>query len=91
MQVGDYAEILSSSSSSSSSTSAAEAQSIFLESSAEAILPKRPAWTPEMLSGFAADRLLIPLGGLGTDRCGSRMNSTRGSVQFFLLSADFAA
>ena len=66
MQVAGYAESLSSSS---SGSSAVEAQSIFLESPAEAALPERPAWIPEMLSGFAADKLLMPLGGLGTDRC----------------------
>ena len=63
MQVGDYAESLS------SSSTAKDAEGIFLDSLVEAALPERPEWDPETLSGFAVDRLLMPLGGLGTDRC----------------------
>ena len=63
VQVGDYAESLS------SSRNAKQTETAFSDGSAEAAPPERPDWTPDMLSGFAADKLVMPLGGLGTDRC----------------------
>ena len=78
MQVGDYAESLS------SSNLTKVAESSFSVDSAEAALPERPDWTPEMLSGFAADMLLMPLGGLGADRCSPSLQSMR----HFYLSKD---
>lgn len=71
MQVGDYAESLR------TSSLTMEGESIFPVSSAEAALPERPDWTPDMLSGFAADTLLMPLGGLGTDRCSPSLEMRR--------------
>ena len=76
MQVGDYAESLS------SSRNAKQTVTTFSDGSAEAA-PPEPDWTPDMLSGFAADKLFMPLGGLGTDRCSPVLNlcaTTPGTV-----------
>lgn len=60
--MGEYTESLS------NSSDAGEAGDVFLDGSEDVVLPERLQWSPDMLSGFAADKLLMPLGGLGTDK-----------------------
>ena len=60
--MGEYTESLS------NSSDAGEPGNIFLNGSEDVVLPERPKWSPDMLSGFAADKLLTPLGGLSTNK-----------------------
>lgn len=60
--MGEYTESLS------NSSNIGEAGDIFVDGTEDVVLPERPQWSPDMLSGFAADKLLTPLGGLGTGK-----------------------
>jgi hypothetical protein len=62
VQVAEYTESLS------KSSDAGEAGNIFSDGSEDVCLSERPQWSPDMLTGFAAEQLMMPLGGLGTDR-----------------------
>ena len=61
VQVGDYAESLK------GSIAAEDTPSIFSDSE-DAAVPTRRQINPEQLRSFETGKLLLPLGGLGTER-----------------------